>query len=457
MLIQWLLAVPLVKETALADATFEERSIRGISLFLILMLVPVIPTVYFIGKYIYKSTIGKSKNRTLLQELNYQAEKFERDGELSVAAQIYLERLNDPLKAATLYEKCRDYEKAALLYETLGMSSKAKELYMKAGDYLSAAEKLSAEGRHDEAAKYFYKEGKFLEAARSLEAAGRGMAAVKAYREGKDYLSASRLLNEEGMFSEAAAMFEITLRGVEPSNDNVGDHIAYVKLLKKAGELEKASQVTAIIKGIDPSIGGLPEAGDAVHEGRMEGLVETTSHIAPSYPEQPPPQSVPPEEQGPKPEEHKSTIKDLIKSGSMEPRSSLRLWVQALKALQNAYADENRPYGRVFSGNIAFDENNTVELFSNAPPRAYIAPEVDAKKIRPDAGADIYSMGVVLHEMLTGSLEHLGIRAPGDIVPEVPAWLNDLALKCIEPDREKRFRSMDEIFDTLKHISQGKT
>ncbi|GAC1338647.1 MAG: hypothetical protein NVSMB23_06600 [Myxococcales bacterium] len=97
----------------------------------------------------------------------------------------------------------------------------------------------------------------------------------------------------------------------------------------------------------------------------------------------------------------------------------------------------------------------------------YIAPE-QARNQNPDPRCDIYSLGVLLHHMLTGKvpftaaspvdiiLKHLHdppppirqVRPELDLHPELEA----LVLRCLSKDREDRFQSMDELLAHLKSI-----
>ncbi len=60
-----------------------------------------------------------------------------------------------------------------------------------------------------------------------------------------------------------------------------------------------------------------------------------------------------------------------------------------------------------------------------------------------DPRSDLYSVGVVLHEMLTGILPQ-GSDLPSSIRPEVPRWLDQLFERCYTR-RERRFGSAGEM------------
>ena len=88
----------------------------------------------------------------------------------------------------------------------------------------------------------------------------------------------------------------------------------------------------------------------------------------------------------------------------------------------------------------------------------YMAPEqILGKKV--DERADIYSLGVILYELLTGVPpysrgDHMSVmyqhvqgkaRPPIDINKQLPVDLNNLVVKCMSLDKAKRSQSMDEL------------
>ena len=97
----------------------------------------------------------------------------------------------------------------------------------------------------------------------------------------------------------------------------------------------------------------------------------------------------------------------------------------------------------------------------------YIAPE-QARNQGPDQRCDIYSLGVLLYQMVTGKvpftaanpvdiiLKHLHDApvAPRELRPDldVDPELEAIVLRCLAKDRADRFQSMDELLAALKAL-----
>jgi hypothetical protein len=65
-------------------------------------------------------------------------------------------------------------------------------------------------------------------------------------------------------------------------------------------------------------------------------------------------------------------------------------------------------------------------------------------------------MGVILYELLTGSLEGLGSARVMDVAHDVPEWLDEIVIKCIRKVREDRYQSIDQILEDIKDLSKAK-
>ncbi|MEO0248234.1 MAG: protein kinase [candidate division WOR-3 bacterium] len=98
----------------------------------------------------------------------------------------------------------------------------------------------------------------------------------------------------------------------------------------------------------------------------------------------------------------------------------------------------------------------------------YMAPEiVDGQEA--DGRSDIYALGVMMFEMLTGELPFVGerplavamkhkIKAPDPprlLNPQVPESLNLVVLRCLEKSREKRYQKAEDLLAELNQIEKG--
>jgi Tol biopolymer transport system component/predicted Ser/Thr protein kinase len=98
----------------------------------------------------------------------------------------------------------------------------------------------------------------------------------------------------------------------------------------------------------------------------------------------------------------------------------------------------------------------------------YMSPEqVEGKEV--DLRSDIYSLGIILYEMLTGrvpfeaetpfavGMKHKGEipQDPREINPQVPEGLSRLVLKCLEKTAEGRYQTADEVRLELEKIKKG--
>ena len=75
---------------------------------------------------------------------------------------------------------------------------------------------------------------------------------------------------------------------------------------------------------------------------------------------------------------------------------------------------------------------------------AYVAPEQIERPHEVDHRADLYSLGVVLYEMLTGELPLGRFPAPSEKSASDPR-LDEVVFRTLEKEREKRFQSADDL------------
>ncbi len=119
---------------------------------------------------------------------------------------------------------------------------------------------------------------------------------------------------------------------------------------------------------------------------------------------------------------------------------------------------------------LAIHEVNRVENGARAGTPRYMPPEVVMGEThRIDGRADIWSLGVMMYEMLTGVSPFRGAtqgelfdqilysepRQPRALVPSLPRELERICLKCLSKSVLERYRTAQELLDDLEHwISQ---
>ena len=170
-------------------------------------------------------------------------------------------------------------------------------------------------------------------------------------------------------------------------------------------------------------------------------------------------------------------------------RHVLKICIDALEGLDYAHRSrgpDGRPLGVVHRdispGNILMSCEGEVKLadfgvaVSNVRSHrsmvgtlkgklVYMAPEqLRAESL--DARADVYSMGVVLYEMLTGRRPFVGNGAsvipdvlagrfptPREVRPELPTALEEIVLTAMAVDREQRFASAAVMGEWLREAA----
>ncbi|KOA20528.1 serine/threonine-protein kinase PrkC [Clostridium homopropionicum DSM 5847] len=98
----------------------------------------------------------------------------------------------------------------------------------------------------------------------------------------------------------------------------------------------------------------------------------------------------------------------------------------------------------------------------------YFSPE-QARGNYVDCKTDIYSLGIILYEMVTGKLPYDGdspvsvaikhiqeqVKPPKEVNPKIPESLNRLILKAIEKEQFRRYQSATEILNDLQKIKDN--
>ena len=165
-------------------------------------------------------------------------------------------------------------------------------------------------------------------------------------------------------------------------------------------------------------------------------------------------------------------LRQAMQAGRFTPQQAMMLVPKICDALQFAH-DEGVLHRDIKPENILLDTRGRVKiadfgiakLVGEAREKLtltasgaavgtphYMAPEQLEHPQDVDQRADIYSLGVVFYEMLTGELP-IGRFAPPSEKSEVDARVDDVVLRALEKEREKRFRNVTEVKTSVEAIS----
>lgn len=175
------------------------------------------------------------------------------------------------------------------------------------------------------------------------------------------------------------------------------------------------------------------------------------------------------------------TLKDYLKAnGPVKPEQAVNFSIQIARALSHAHSKgiihrDIKPQNVMLLddglikvadfGIAALQSDENGESNETVGSVHYIAPE-QARGGAADLRSDIYSLGIVMYEMLTGRLPYVGRTelevavkhmntdavAPTDIIPELPKELERICLKAMETDINKRYQSADELLKELEKV-----
>ena len=179
------------------------------------------------------------------------------------------------------------------------------------------------------------------------------------------------------------------------------------------------------------------------------------------------------------------TLKEYIEEhGALDWKEALFFVIQILKALQHAH-DKGIVHRDVKPQNIMLLEDGTIKVadfgiarFSHGETRTmtekaigsvhYISPE-QAKGEFTDEKADIYSVGVVLYEMLTGKLPFDADSAvsvalmqvnneaalPRTINADIPIGFEQITMKAMQKNTRDRYQSAAELLLDLEELKRN--
>ena len=168
-----------------------------------------------------------------------------------------------------------------------------------------------------------------------------------------------------------------------------------------------------------------------------------------------------------------ANLRQLIAAGKVTPETALAIVPQVCEALQFAH-DEGILHRDIKPENILIDKKGRVKIadFGLAKlvddqavdhsltgthqvmgtPR-YMAPEQFESTKTVDHRADIYSLGVVFYEMLTGEIP-MGRFAPPSKKVQVDDRIDEVVLRSLEREPAQRYQHVSEIKTDVENVTQ---
>jgi predicted Ser/Thr protein kinase len=167
-----------------------------------------------------------------------------------------------------------------------------------------------------------------------------------------------------------------------------------------------------------------------------------------------------------------ANLRQLEQAGRLAPREALQIIPQICDALQYAH-DEGVVHRDIKPENVLIDRKGRVKIADFGLAKIlgvdadslrltaegqvmgtphYMAPEQVERPLSVDHRADIYSLGVVFYEMLTGDLP-LGKFSPPSQKYQLDVRLDEVVLRALENDPARRYQQASEVKTRVETIS----
>jgi serine/threonine protein kinase/tetratricopeptide (TPR) repeat protein len=168
----------------------------------------------------------------------------------------------------------------------------------------------------------------------------------------------------------------------------------------------------------------------------------------------------------------------IREKGKLSPDETVRIISQVCRALESAHAAgvvhrdlkpqnimldaKDRVYVMDFGIAHSLETPGMTQTGALLGTPEYMSPE-QAKGLKVDPRSDLFALGIIFYEMLTGISPYKADTAlatllkrtqerpepPAEVDPAIPKAISDVVMKCLEIDRDHRFGNAREILEDL--------
>jgi serine/threonine protein kinase len=158
-------------------------------------------------------------------------------------------------------------------------------------------------------------------------------------------------------------------------------------------------------------------------------------------------------------------LRDLLLDGKLEPKQALAIVPPICEALQYAH-EQGIVHRDIKPENLLLDRAGRIKIADfgiaslagasdeMAGTPVYMAPEQSNGSREVDSRADIYALGVVLYEMLTGERPAKNIVPPSRKV-QIDVRLDEMVLRALEKSPELRYQTAGEFRTVVETMTGG--
>ncbi|MCL2012314.1 MAG: protein kinase [Cystobacterineae bacterium] len=175
------------------------------------------------------------------------------------------------------------------------------------------------------------------------------------------------------------------------------------------------------------------------------------------------------------------SLREVLRAPDFEPMAALKLFSHICQAVayahtrgvihrdlkpENILIDElagNIPKvmdfglaGLTKNGNISHEHPNLTQSYMAMGTAAYMAPEQQSDARSADHRADIFSLGILLYEILTGQPPSRGVCSlPSEQKPFLDKRLDFIVTSCLKQEPSQRFASVEELMKAIEPLLPG--